>query len=660
MKQHPLPVLAATLALAVATAVRAEETTRLEEVVVTAPMVSEPLTVVTDPKAPRQPVPAHDGADYLKNIPGFSVIRKGGTDGDPVLRGLAGSRLNVQMDGQTILGGCGGRMDPPTAYVFPEAYDRILVRKGPQTVLHGGGNLAGTTLFERNTKHFDAPGTRGFVSALAGSFDRNDLMADVTSGGPGGYVRAVATRTDANDYEDGDGRRVHSAYMRWSGSLLGGWTPDANTRVELSVDRSDGEAAYADRSMDGTVFDRTSYGVKLEKTKLSTRVEKLEVQAFHHYVDHVMDNYSLRPIAAGSKFLLSNPDRTTEGARLAATLALGPDTRATVGADYQEHQHTLRQWTATDNMYSAIDVNSRPRTPDMTFENLGVFAEVTHQLNPRDRVIGGLRFDTLDVKNEKTTGSGALSSDTDRTKGAFLRHEHDFESGLTSYVGLGHAERPADWWERSTYNNFYLDPEKATQLDAGLVYAGGRWRASLSAFANRIDDYILTRDTGTVKSARNINASTYGAEADASYAVNDRWTVTGALAWVRGSNDTDGTALAQMPPLEGRLGLQHDVKNWSLGVLARLVAEQDRVHATYGSIVGQDIGRTPGYTVFSLNAGWRPRKGALVTAGVDNVFDKTYAEHLSRTGTAVAGYTQTVRVNEPGRNLWLKANIAFD
>ena len=39
--------------------------------------------VSADPKAPAQPVPAHDGADVLKSIPGFSVIRKGGADGDP-------------------------------------------------------------------------------------------------------------------------------------------------------------------------------------------------------------------------------------------------------------------------------------------------------------------------------------------------------------------------------------------------------------------------------------------------------------------------------------------------------------------------------------------------------------------------------------------------
>ena len=78
------------------------------------------------------------------------------------------------------------------------------------------------------------------------------------------------------------------------------------------------------------------------------------------------------------------------------------------------------------------------------------------------------------------------------------------------------------------------------------------------------------------------------------------------------------------------------------------------------SVVGQDIGSTPGFTVYSLNAGYRPKKGTLISAGIDNLFDKAYAEHISRAGAAVAGYTQTTRVNEPGRNLWLKASMAFE
>ena len=65
-----------------------EPKTKLAPVVVTAEFSDAPLVITSDPQKPRQPIPAHDGADYLKTIPGFSVIRKGGSDGDPVLRGM--------------------------------------------------------------------------------------------------------------------------------------------------------------------------------------------------------------------------------------------------------------------------------------------------------------------------------------------------------------------------------------------------------------------------------------------------------------------------------------------------------------------------------------------------------------------------------------------
>src|SRR5690606_31626825 len=67
----------------------------LESIVVTATAPVSALTFDTSPKLPRQPVPASDGADYLKTIPGFSAVRNGGTNGDPVLRGMFGSRLNL-------------------------------------------------------------------------------------------------------------------------------------------------------------------------------------------------------------------------------------------------------------------------------------------------------------------------------------------------------------------------------------------------------------------------------------------------------------------------------------------------------------------------------------------------------------------------------------
>ena len=216
--------LLVSLPAALAIAAAADADAILDEIVVTASRMHAPLTVVTDPKAPRQPLPAHDGADYLKTIPGFSVIRKGGTDGDPVFRGMAASRINILLDGEQALGGCGMRMDPPTAYVFPEAYDRIVVVKGPQTVLHGPGNSAASVSFERDVQRFERPGHETYASALGASAGRYDLVGDLRAGNPSYYGQLTGTRAESDDYEDGAGNRVHSAYERWSTSGAIGWT----------------------------------------------------------------------------------------------------------------------------------------------------------------------------------------------------------------------------------------------------------------------------------------------------------------------------------------------------------------------------------------------------------------------------------------------------
>jgi len=49
----------------------------------------------------------------------------------------------------------------------------------------------------------------------------------------------------------------------------------------------------------------------------------------------------------------------------------------------------------------------------------------------------------------------------------------------------------------------------------------------------------------------------------------------------------------------------------------------------------------------------------LVTTGIDNLLDETYAEHISRAGAAIQGFEQVSRLNEPGRILWMKAQYSF-
>jgi iron complex outermembrane receptor protein len=222
--------------------------------------------------------------------------------------------------------------------------------------------------------------------------------------------------------------------------------------------------------------------------------------------------------------------------------------------------------------------------------------------------------------------------------------------GSTLYAGVGHAERFPDYWEAiskeslSSVSAFDTKAERTTQLDLGWMKQTGTVLTSVSLFYGKVKDFILIQSnvvkpagmgTRLATVARNVDATTWGGEVAMGTKVAGFLKVDGSLAYTRGENDVDGRPLAQIPPLEARLGLGYEAEAWSTGLLVRGVARQDRFAVNQGNIVGQDIGATAGFAILSLNAGWKPAKGWLVTGGVDNL------------------------VNEPGRTVWLKASLTF-
>lgn len=100
-----------------------------------------------------------------------------------------------------------------------------------------------------------------------------------------------------------------------------------------------------------------------------------------------------------------------------------------------------------------------------------------------------------------------------------------------------------------------------------------------------------------------------------------------------------------MPPLELRFGVNYESLVWSMGVSWRAVDEQSRVDIDKGDIAGQEIGPSDSSNIFSLTVGWRAGNNVQIAAGIDNHFDESYAEHISKAGVIIAGFEQTTRVN---------------
>ncbi len=655
----------------------AESVAQIEGVVVLGVAPSQSNTFVTDPKLPRQPVPASDGADYLKTIPGFSLVRSGGTNGDPVLRGMFGSRLNLLTNDGAMSGACPSRMDNAMSYISPETYDRLTVIKGPQSVLWGGGASAGTVRFEREIPYFDRPGVRINASALAGGNNRNDQVLDLSAGTPAGYARVTANRSEADDYRDGNGDTVPSAWYKWNADAALGWTPDADTVLELSAGTGDAWARYAGRGMDGSQFKRDSVGLRFEKKNIGGVFDAIVANVYHNDVDHVMDNYTLREPDMTSSMpmpMASNVRHITRGGRVAGTWQ-HDKWEVTAGFDVRRSRHSQRSAMGRGTY------QQKPWTVDAKFGNAGVFAESHWHLTGKHHVMSGLRIDRAEAEDVRVSTGGMMPM-PNPTRGvtrnetlpsAFVRYEYDMAGRWGAYAGLGHTQRMPDYWElfspkmgpAGSVNAFAgVQPERTTQLDVGMQYRGAKINAWASLYIGRMQDYIAfdyyAGGMGATTRARNLDADIHGGEAGIEWRPAEAWKLGGVIAYAWGEARDSGQPLPQMPPLEARFNASYEGERWSAGALLRVVDAQTRVNTGQGNVVGRDLGPSPGFAVFSINAGYRIDDRLSVTAGIDNLFDRAYSEHLNLAGNSAFGYpADPVRINEPGRTAWLKLNFSY-
>ena len=659
MKYPPLLILPIALAVSQAwadTDPTPEETVTLSPVTVTGTQQEKANRVTFNPKAALQPLPAGDGADLLQSVPNMSIIRKGGSSGDPLFRGLGGSRLSVNADDQFIYGGCGMRMDPPTAYIHPNSFDKVVVTKGPQTVTQGMGLVSGSVQFIRKDPDFTEKPYNINATLTAGSNDRLDGSLEAEFGGKYGYVRTNISHNKADDYKDGDGNRIHSNFKRDSQMLQLGVTPTENTTIAGTYERSRAKVAYADRMMDGSKFDRDAWNIRFTQRNLTPWFSELELRYGKSEIDHVMDTYSLRTIRnpAGMQIKnANNPKRNTDTGRLKATFDWDKLNLQT-GLDYLDDVHVARMERGDDG-YS-----HKPYMPNQSFKQWGIFTETSWQQTDNQRWVAGLRHDQVKAHYDTARVTDpVLKHQKFNLNSGFLRWERNTDNGLKYYAGFGIAERAPDYWERLRSENKAIRAEQNRQIDAGVIWKRPNLHASVSVFGSNIKDFIMMERQGMMNfNVRNINASRFGGEAEVKWTFAPNWEVGTSLAYTHGKNRTDGKPLAQTPPLEWNNTLAFDNGKFSAGALWRVVAKQNRYSKGQGNIVGQDIGASSGFGVLSLNAGWKFSKYATLQGGVDNVFNKTYAEFVSRGGDPSAG-TQTMRVNEPGRTAWLRLQAKF-
>ncbi len=628
-----------------------------------------------------------DAGEYLSSQVGIAGSRMGGHGIDPVIRGQQQTQLNIVNDGAVIHGGCPNRMDPPTAYAPAENYDSIEVLKGYQSVRNGAGGSGGTVLFERKPVPFDQSSFDHRVKVSSG-FQSNgqahDVALDAAAGNDTVQLRGLWSHFNTGNYEDGNGVEVRSAATSETYALLPVWTPTKDTTLQAGVEltRMD-DVLYAGAGMDSPLSNSLTHRFSAEHRLYGDFLKGVSFKAYKSDVDHVMDNFTLRSNTGMKMKTLS--ESKTFGGTFSGDLSVG-DIPVAVGVDLQNNDRFAARYSG---MAMATDA-TMPQSlmwPDVRIRQTGFFVEADPELSSDARLRVGARYDRVNANADAANKVfGAVSANTlyqnhygvtakdvtEHNLGGLIRLEYDVLSDVTVFAGVSRSVRTADATERYMaansgvaanrwVGNPLIDPEKHSQVDFGVTYAASGWDNSVSAYYDRVSDYIF-RDrargqTGVVATSgetiyRNIDATLMGLEYETSYRLTPSWTLGGAFAYTYGQNRTDDDALSQIPPLEGRLSVDYTRDIWSFGTAFNFALKQNRIDSDTAQ---RDVGKTPGYGTLDLYAK-ADLKPFEVRVGVSNIFDKVYASHLNRSN---AVDPTEIQVNEPGRSVGIQINGRF-
>ncbi|GAB4408479.1 MAG: TonB-dependent receptor [Thermodesulfovibrionales bacterium] len=638
---------------------------------------------------------AKDTGEALEVIDGVSKVRKGGIANDIVLRGFQRDNINVLVDGVRVYGACPNRMDPPSFHLDFAEVDRIDVLKGPFDVKNQG-SMAG--LVDIKTKSAKK-GFHGEINLNYGSFESINSSVTASYGGERADILAGIAYKYSKPYEDGDGvrftdiypltspnryrdsERDGSAYNIKTGWAKLGFNPLKDHRIELSVTRQEADdVLYPYLLMDANYDDTSRLNLIYKIDNIGKTLKGLKLQAYWNKVKHDMTDEkrcssTMDPSLCSDDLPRPYSMRTyaeteTWGGKIEGQFGFIGET--TIGIDYY-----LRNWDNVTTMamkqgmmYMYMDQAS---VPDVDVKNIGLYIEQKNKLTERLNLTAGVRLDSTETEAgiDRTELYNLYYPSSDRSKtdtylSGNIQLGYDLTKSLNAFLGLGHSVRVPDPIERyfalkrmgdmmkpDWMGNPSLKPVKNNEADMGLKYSTGSALLKLNLFYSDLTDFIVVRSlfngSRYAKTYKNIDATMYGGEVSARISLPSDFYLTGGLSYTRGKNDSEDTDLPEIPPLKGRLSLRYDNNTYFGEIEGVFTATQDKIDTL---LKEKD---TSGWAIANLKVGYIYKRFKFF-AGIRNIFDKRYYEHLSYSREPFAS---GISVPEPGRTLYANLQYVF-
>jgi iron complex outermembrane receptor protein len=629
---------------------------------------------------------AKDVGEALSRLEGVWKLRKGGIANDVVLRGFQGGNINALIDGVRIYGACPGHMDPASFHVDFAEVERVELTKGAFD-LSNQGSLGGSVNIIRKRS---SPGLHLSPSMQWGSFGFVNPSINGSVGNEKFELQGGYSYRQSQPFRDGRGQRVTSiggyrpnfidddAFRINTGWAQVRFSPRKNQSGELAYTRQDGaNILYPYLLMDSPydIADRLS--ARYELRDVGGAVERLQISGYYTSVNHWMtDEKRLSSRNARDVFSMATFARTrASGGRSDIYLRKG----WTFG--FESFQ---RNWNAVNSMRSMMMVTDQSVIPNVNTTIVGAYADWKYNVTDRFRIGAGFRIDTANMYARKESPDLGLYrafksvddlSRRDTNPSAQVNASLGLTQDVELFMGVATTVRVPDAQERyfsqrrmgsDWVGNPALRPIRNAEANLGLAWRRRAFYLKPTLFYSNLNNFIVVHNqmrrsmvpgvmNTMARSYDNINARQYGGEISYGARIGSRWMLSGGASYVRGVKDANpalgifNTNLPEIPPLRARTALRYGTRRW--------FAEAEGIAARAQRRVDADLRETPtaGYGTANLRAGLHAWK-LNVTAGIDNMFNRYYLEHLSFQRDP---FRNGARLPEPGRLFFLNIGYSF-
>jgi iron complex outermembrane receptor protein len=580
-------------------------------------------------------------------------------------------------------------MDPPLHYAPTILLESISVTRGSAPVSAGPGMGAAVDATLKQVG-FGTGDALSPVVDLAASYRTAD--EGIATGGIAGLASerwrlgVIGAYEEGEDYRIPGGRVADTAYQRQTYGMTAGYRGAGNT-LSLDLRRQEtGASGNPPFAMDIEFFDTDFARAGFDGTIAGAPVA---LALGYTGVAHAMNNYALRPAPdSPTRYRRTLADADTfEGS---ARVTLGP---VTLGGEFVTVD---RMVTITNPNNAAFVINSLDKVQQ---ERFGGFAEVSgslggwqgdlgvrvdhHRAQMADPHVGAAVPAMVQMLAQATAADNRLHRNTTVDVVARVWHEG---GTIHPRLVLSRKTRVPNAVERFSWlpteasggladGNIYigdqsLKPEVAYAAEAGFDVTAGALRFRPSAFYRRIDDYIQGTPVPMTMMAQrmiaamngddtpliftNVDAELYGFDGDFGWQASAALRFDATVSYVRGKRRDIADNLYRIAPLNGRASVTYGGRGWSVTGEVVAAAAQRKV-----SVTNEEEG-SGGWASANLWFDMQVSQALHISGGIENLFDRTYANHLSgRNRVAGSDVAVGERLLAVGRSGFLRVGIAF-